>query len=417
MKILILSDFFLPYGKGGAEMAAYRLAQGFLKKNHQIVVVTTVQDKNLAAREKYQGMAVYRFYAKYHQRWRAYLSLWNPRLLRKIKEVIEIEKPDIIHIHNIHYYFSYACLKLIRQMGLSSVLTIHDCMPICYKKFTCYINQKDFSNSPQVSYRLNMWRCFKCQRFRYFPLRNILIRYFLNRYADKVIAVSRELKILLESNGIKCDDFIYHGIKLDDFQINQSEVKDFQEKFNLINKKIVFFGGRLSYGKGIEHLIKAISLVAKQRDDVLLLVAGQKDAYTEELAALARELNIEKRIIFTDWLNERELLCAYTCTHLLVYPSLCFDTFGLMNLEAMIMKKPVITTCFGGSKEIVENELSGYVINPLNIEEMSKKILELLNNPTKAEKMGQAGYQRVLKNFTLNKEVNEYLKIFQKCLK
>lgn len=417
MKILTLTDNIhsftdnMPFAGGGAEMAAYRLVGEYIKRGHQNIVVTTVQPKGFTKfprEELVDGTVIYKIYANYHERWRAYLSLWHP-LVWRLKEILKKEKPDVVHIHNIHKYFSYYSLKIIKQTGIPIVLTVHDCMPICYKKFTCFFNEKDLSGQPKISYKINLQRCLKCQRFRYFPLRNLIVRYFLNKYPNKIIAVSQELKSLLNTNGVRCDDFIHHGVELNDFQIRLEEVEDFKSKFNLTGKKIIFFGGRLSYAKGIEHLIRAVKLLAEKCEGVLLLIAGQAN---DDVLNLIEKLGLEEKVLITGWLGNKNLLCAYAVSNIVVFPSLCFDTFGLMNLEAMAMKKSVITTCFGGSKEIVVDGVTGYVVNPLDIEKMADKIEDLLDNSEKAKAMGEAGHQRVLEKFTLDKEVNAYLDIF-----
>lgn len=416
MKILILTDNIEPFSRGGAQIAAYRLFRGYVQNGHECIIVTTVQDKNLIKYpiERGDHFKIYKFYANYHERWRAYLGLYNPFLIGRLKKIIKSEKPDVVHIHNIHKYFSYYSLKLIKKIGIPIVLTIHDCMPICYKKFTCYFNGKDLSERPKISYQINSWRCLKCQRFRYFPLRNLITRYFLNEYPDRVIAVSQELKSLLNINGVRCDDFIHHGIGLNDFQVGPEEVGGLKDKFNLADKKIIFFGGRLNYAKGIEHLIKSVKLLAERREDILLLIAGQAN---DDVLNLIKKLDLKEKILITGWLENKDLLCAYALAEMVVFPSLCFDTFGLMNLEAMAMKKPVIASCFGGPKEIVNDGETGYVINPLNIENMAEKIEDLLNNSEKAKKMGEAGCQRIVEKFNLEKEVKKYLETLEKCLK
>lgn len=392
MKILILTDNIAPFSGGGMEVAVSRLIDGYIKNGHQCIIAATVQKQELAESQNY------RFYADYHDRWRGLFSLWNFKLTSELKKILIKEKPDIVHIHNIHKHFSYYSLKIIKQMGIPSVLTIHDCMPVCYKKFTCFINRGGN----------NFFNCLACQKFRFFlfPFRNFFIRYYINKYPDKVVAVSQELQKLLKINNIRCDDFIHHGIDLEKFKTDEKQIKDFKNKYKLNGKKIIFFGGRTSEAKGINYLIKAIDILYKKRQDILLLITGAEPRGVQRLY----------KIFTTGWLGPEELNAAYACSDVIVYPSVCFDTFGLMNLEAMAMKKPVVATCFGGSKEIVVDGETGCIVNPLNIKEMAEKIEYLLNNPEKAREMGERGYERALNKFNLNEEINKYLAIFKKLI-
>ena len=410
MKILILTDAIEPFSHGGAQKSAYDMWQGYKKKGHQVIVATTVQDIRLDQSKNILSN-VYKFYADYHDRWRGFFSLWNPSLLGKLRKVLEKEKPDIVHVHNIHKYFSYSSLALIKKMGIPLVLTIHDCMPICYKKFTCFINKNDLAAcGSDKRYKVSFWRCLACQRGRLLinPFRNYFVRYFIKKYPDKVIAVSQELQKLLRINGIRCDDFIHHGVDMDKFVTNEAQAISFKNEYKLNNKKIIFFGGRVSEAKGIDYLIKAVDFLYEKRQDFLLLIAGDKNYNVAHFRY--------DRILTVGWLSQEKLNAAYTCADVVVYPSICFDTFGLINLEAMAMKKPVVATCFGGSKEVVIDGQTGFIVNPFDVKLMIEKIEYLLDNPNKAKEMGEAGYRRVVEKFTRRKEIELYLHIFNMFL-
>lgn len=104
---------------------------------------------------------------------------------------------------------------------------------------------------------------------------------------------------------------------------------------------------------------------------------------------------------------------VYNASDVVVVPSLYLDPFPTVNLEAMACKKPVVGTCFGGTPEIVRDGITGYIVNPLNVENMAEKIVDLLKNSEKAKKFGQAGYERVKSQFSLDKQVLETLRWYQ----
>ena len=79
-------------------------------------------------------------------------------------------------------------------------------------------------------------------------------------------------------------------------------------------------------------------------------------------------------------------------------------------------KKPVIGTCFGGTKEIIIDNNTGYIVNPLDTQTMAEKIIDLLKNSQKAIQFGKAGYNRVEQEFSLEKQTNKYLKWFKKYI-
>ena len=80
----------------------------------------------------------------------------------------------------------------------------------------------------------------------------------------------------------------------------------------------------------------------------------------------------------------------------------------------MACKKPVIATCFGGSREAVIDGETGYIVNPFNIDKLADKIIYLLKNSEVARKFGEAGYERVKKEFSSEKMIGDYLNWYGK---
>lgn len=412
MKILFLSDDFPPLIKGGAGLAAFRLARGLKKKGHQVFVITTSRQGPSVRERIYQGLKIFTLQADYSECWRAYLSLANPQTVGRVKKIIHQIKPSVVHAHNLHYYLSYQCLKVAKKYS-PVFLTAHDVMLFHYGKLIPKgISPRTKIDQP-FNYQVTTWDLIKYAQKRYNPFRNLIIRYYL-RYVDKIFAVSRALKQVLNNQGIKNVEVIYNGIDVRDWQINPAPVADFKKKYRLENKKVVFFGGRLSGAKGGEKIILTMEQVIKQVPQAVLLVAGHKKGYAQKMIELANQLKIENQIIFAGWLDENELKLAYHSSDLCLTPSLYLDPFPLFNIEAMAAQKPVIGTCFGGTPEIVLDGVTGYIVNPLNIEMMADKIIDCLTHPAKAQRFGQAGYQRVKRYFSLQKQVKETLKWYHR---
>jgi len=413
MKILILSDSFLSDYTGGAEVIAFNLANGFQKLGNYVYVITTVREKSKTGQYDYHGLKVFRIYADYHERWRAYLSLYNPQTVNQIKKIIKQIKPDIVHVHNIHYYLSYHSLKIAKKYSRAVFLTAHDVMLFHYDKLIEFVNQNDLSIPKKFNYKITHWQQLERFRKRYNPFRNIVIRHYL-KYVDKIFAVSQTLKDSLLQNNVKNVEVIYNGIDIAQWQINDEKLKNFKKKYNLFNKKIVFFAGRLSDLKGRKKILKAMKIVKKQIPDILLLVAGEKDSYTETMIELVKNENFP--ILFTGWIEGDDLKNAYHSSDIVVTPSICLDSFNLINIEGMICKKPVVGTCFGGTSEIVIDNKTGYIVNPLDVQTMAEKIIDLLKNSQKAIQFGQAGYERVKKHFSFEKQIQETLKWYKKYI-
>jgi len=413
MKILILSDGFPPIIKGGAEQVAFNLARSFHNLGNEVYVITTVRDKTEVNIFNKDGLKIIRIYSDYHERWRGYLSIYNPQTVKKVEKIIKEINPDVIHVHNIHYHLSYASLKIAKKYCDRVFLTAHDVMLFHYGKLIEFINPNNLSIPETFNYKISPWQQIKRFKKRYNPFRNIIIRHYL-KYVDKIFAVSYTLKHALNQNNIENVEVIHNGIDAAQWQIDDNKLRNFKAKHNLFNEKIVFFIGRLSALKGGNNIIKAMKIVTEQVPEAVLLVTGRKDGYAQKMLKLANNENIT--ISFTGWLKGTDLISVYHGSHVVVTPSAYLDPFNLINIEAMACKKPVIGTCFGGIPEIVVNQKTGYIINPLDIKMMAEKIIDLLKNTNKAEQFGQIGYERVKKEFSLKKQTEQYLEWFEKLI-
>jgi len=405
MKILFLLDNFPPISNTGASVVTYNLSKELLKKGHKIFVITSVQDKKDEKEEEYRGIKIFRIYSNYHVRWRAWLSLYNPKVVSKIEKIIKELKPDVSHIHHIHSYLSYHSFRLAKKYSKSVFLTAHDAMTIHYGKI--------MPKNGNCFYKIGFRDQIKEAKRRYNPFRDIIIKYYL-KHIDKIFAVSDAIRKFLEINDIKNIITIYNGMDVDDWKANQEEINLFRKKYNLQGKRIILFGGRLSGAKGGGKILEAMVLVKKEVDNIVLLVVGKENQYFKLMEKMTEKLYIKKNVKFVGGLDRDEMKKAFFISDICVTPSICLDPFPTVNLEAMASKKPVIGTCFGGTPEIVVNNKTGYIVNPLNIKEMSEKIIDLLKNPQKVKQFGDMGYERVKNQFSLSKQVDEILIYYKK---
>jgi glycosyltransferase involved in cell wall biosynthesis len=341
-------------------------------------------------------------------------SFYNPQVLPAVRNILAELKFCVIHAHNVHNYLSYHCLKAAHDLQIPVVLTLHDAMSFSYGKYFQFIDKTNLEQYPPVSYKpLGFWPTLKANRFRYIPFRNQIIRTYLHKYVSTMVSVSAELQKALYAHGIHCTEVLHNGIDVPAFSVDSEKIKAFRNTYDLNNKKAALFAGRLSYLKGGEQVLKAMTLVCKALHDAVLLVAGKQDGYGEQMKHLAKDAGIENKVIFSGWLSREDLMVAYQCSDVVVSPSIYLDNFPTVNMEAMAMKKPVIASCFGGSKELVFDGVTGYIVNPLNIEMFAERIIELLCDKEKANLMGEAGYQRVADKCSIQQQGQKMLALLK----
>jgi len=409
MKIVFLSDDFPPASFGGAGISTCELALGMNHAGHDVSIITTCRKQSEAGESEYQCLKVFKIASDYSGRWRAWVSLYNRPVVRKVEELLQKIRPDVVHANNIHFYISYHCLKLAKRYAKTVVWTARDVMAFSYGKLDTqnYLEHLD----AHLSWYNNLKQAGK----RYNPFRNFCIRRYLG-YADRTFAISKSLQEALLQNGIKNVGMIYNGIDARGWQVNKDTVTRFRAKHGLENKKVLLFSGRLSSSKGGASAVEALKLIIKEVPNTVLLVAGTIDEYARAMQNFARGLGVEKNLQFTDWIVEEDIRAAYAISNVVLMPSIYLDAFGRVNIEAMTSRKPVVGTCYGGTPEIVENGVTGYIVDPRHTEEIAEKTLELLKDPQKAERFGQAGYERVKNLFDIDKIVVQTLSHYSALL-
>ena len=409
MRILILSDSYAT--GGGAAQIARLMAKGLQNRGHDILVVASVQDRTSAGFKIIDGIEFYKIYTNYNLFWRAYRGLYNPPAIKEIKKIINNFKPDVVQAHNIHSYISYHILKIAKKSGAKVFLTAHDVQLFHYGKLVEFINPEDLTVPKNFDYKISAWKQMKRYSKTYNPLRNIIIRHYL-KYVDKIFAVSNALKEALSQNGITNIAVIHNGIDVDEWQIDKNNTEEFKKKYGFVGKKIILFGGRLSETKGGSEIILAMERITKEVPDACLMVMGEIDGYAKKMIDLAAGLGIQDKLIFTGWLTGDLLKSAFNACDIVTVPSVCFDSFPTINLEAMACHKPVIATCFGGSREAILDGETGYIVNPYDTCKLSSKIIFLLKNPSEVSRFGENGYERVKTEFSLDKMISNYLSFY-----
>ncbi len=415
MKIAVCTDSFPPGHLGGAELVAARLAGEYRRLGHDVVVVTTTPAAEDAGASDWQGIQVHRVHAPaYADRWRAYRSLRNPRVATAVRRVLEREKVDAVHAHNLHQHLSYQLLRVVSDLGVpATALTFHDVMAVDYGKLTGGVRPGDVSDDPIFDERVRPWRTLRAYGLRYCPPRNAIIRRYVHRHVRSRIAVSSALRRVLQANGLACTDVIHNGVDPDDWSGDAGIARGLADRLGIAGRRVLLFGGRVSSWKGSLQMVEALPALARAVPDVSLLVIGREGPDTRDMRSLAERLGVARHLVFAGWLAGPELVAAYGISDVVVVPSLYFDPFPTAVLEAMAAARPVVATCLGGSREAVIDGETGFIVNPFNRERLEQRLITLLRDEGRAQAMGRAGRERLVTHFTLRRSALAYLSALQ----
>lgn len=412
MHIVILSDALPPDEPGGAGRVAWSLGQGLIAAGHRVTFVTATSKS--ARVENRQGVTVHLIHSSYHPRWQAWFGLLNPQIVKPLNRLLRQLKPDIVNAHNVHQHLGYHSLVIGRYAGAATVFTSHDVMPFAYNKLTAFIDPRRPDQCSGWDYRLPFGYNLRQMRLRWNPARNLSIRHTMRYYTDERVAVSHALKQALEANRLPPFNVVHNGIDPDFADLPDACVDVLRQRLRLVNRPVILFGGRLTREKGEQPLLAALRQVRQAVPGVALLVLAQDPAYTAHLVREHPDLAGE--IVHGGWLDGPELACAYRLASVVASPSICFETFLVVNIEAMLTGAPPVTTCFGGPAEIVRDGETGFVVNPYNIDALADRLVRLLTDESLRRRMADAGRQHVLAHFTLQHQVDGMLAAYERAL-
>jgi len=214
---------------------------------------------------------------------------------------------------------------------------------------------------------------------------------------------------ILQKFSSKCV-VVPFGVPLSKYQNpNIQKVKKIRQKYG----NFVLFVGRLSYYKGVSYLIKAIKGIPTN-----LVIIGDGPE-RNRIQRLVEKLHITSKVYFLPFQKEEDLICFYHACKFLILPSIYrSEAFGLVLIEAMACKKPVISTELGtGTSWVNENNITGFVVKAKDRRSLKKAIEKLLFDEDLYQKFSNNAFLRTKKHFreeTMIKKIKEvYLKTIQ----
>lgn len=240
---------------------------------------------------------------------------------------------------------------------------------------------------------------------------NLSLRY-VNWYygkCDVVTTPSHAIIKEMKKKGFKKDAVVISNpIDLSHFTHPPKEKKEeLKKKFGLLDFTIISVG-RLAPEKHIDDIIKAFELAEKNIPHISLVLTGRGSA-EGDLKALARKLNLEKKIKFVGYVDFQCLVELYQASDAFVVASTA-EAQCISMMQAMAAGLPVIATRAHALPEYV-NDQNGYLVEPHDFKKIAEILVDLFNNPARRESLGRGGREFVEK-FSIANIANEWKKLF-----
>ena len=283
------------------------------------------------------------------------------KTIKKIKSF----KPDVVHIHNLHFAASPSIIFAVKKLKIPLVLTLHNYRLLC-PSATLYYKGQIYTKSinslfPWDAVRKGVYQNSKLITF--WISVTMLLHQWLGTWkkVDKYIALGEYTKRIFESSKLS---FIAPLIILKPNFCYQPQ--------NSAGKAgdYFLFIGRLSEEKGINTLLKAF---AKNGNN--LTIAGTGPLQNKVLKYSKEYKNIN----FLGSVNKEEIISLLQNAKALIFPSEWYETFGMVIIEAFSCSKPVIASALGQLTETIIEKFNGLLFETGNVSMLNSKIEEFLN--------------------------------------
>ena len=345
MKIALCSDYFYPK-IGGITTHIEYLARFLRERGHEVTIVT----KKANFDDKELDLNVVRIPSLFKS-----ANVLDVPHVDEMDRILRREKIDVVHAHHAFSPISLFSLSIGKKIGINTVLTNHSIQ---------FMHDFDL-----------MW---KPSSYVLFPISQMI------NNADKVVAVSQAAAKFIRYFTDKDVVVIPNGVNVHEFAPKNKE----------FDGRSILFVGRLVYRKGLHRLLKVMKYVVKVNSKVHLTIAGS--GYLAPLLRyLIDALDLQRNVSVVLKPRRPELIQLYHRANVFVMPSIFGESFGIVILEAMASKTPVIATDHGGISEVIKHGRTGLLVKSCSEKEMAQCILELLEDEDYCRKISENAFREV----------------------
>ena len=410
--------------RGSIEIWTYEIARRLARSSE--VIVYSKRDRHQKKFEYDQGVR-YRRITTVVDEWFTFISLALGKLkrfqlLQKIKAVIFFRNVKRPLFASRLFYFTYI-LQVAKDLKKEKcdVVHLHN-----FSQFVPIIR----AFNPKIKIVLHMDNEWLTQ------LDRTMIENRL-REVDLIIGcseyITEKIRLVFPQFAERCLT-VYNGVNINHFVS--------RNRYILANKnsiKHLLFVGRLSPEKGLHVLLEAFQEVVKHYPQVQLEIVGSewlpplefivalnddpkisklavfynKRSYFSQLQEQVNSLDITNKVTFAHYIPHKSLVNHYRQADVLVNPSFS-ESFGVSLIEAMACHVPVVATRVGGMTEIVEEGKTGILVESGSAPELAEALLRLLSDEDLMKRLRNAGRERAVELFSLDKIVEDLLCQYKK---
>jgi 1,2-diacylglycerol 3-alpha-glucosyltransferase len=380
MKILFVSDTYYPH-LNGVYYFVCRLAPLLKEKGHEVAVIAPSETMFSTIKEidSVDVFGIPSLPVLYYPKVRFPIPLFQKK---KINKIIKDFKPDIVHIQD-HFALAKIVIRICNDLNLPVIGTNHF-MP---ENLTALIRSEKWKR------KLSDW----------------LWKGFSKVYNDvKIVTTPSETAAMLIRPKLNTRVIsISSGIDLKIFNPGGSR-EWVRKKYNIPDKPVILFVGRLDPEKNIEETLVAVAQ-ALQKIDFCFVIVG-KGLKKMALERLATELQISDSVIFTGFVPDAELPFIYKLSNCFIISSIA-ELLSLGTLQGMAAGLPVIAVNAGALGELVHHGINGYLYEHGDIEAIAQSICSVLQKDTNV-RMSYKSYEFVQKH-DIQETLHSFVRVYE----
>lgn len=343
MKILLINNHHSMVG--GAETVYFNTIELLLNSGIEVITFSRKNENTIKTQAKEYFI---NYTNSFSQR------ICNSDAKKQIEKIINIEKPQIAHLHNIVGGITFSILPILKRVGIPTVMTIHDFRILCPAGL--FLNKKN--EICEKCGKGNYLNCVvgNCSRNGIFSSMGVALETYLR---NKRICLDDNLDHIIFVSNFTKNKFIEHYGEL---KIRSSVIQNSTkvEQAKIVRGNYFLFFGRLAPEKGLATLIKTFS----ELPEVELHIVGD-GPLMEECKSIAT-----KNIKLFGYLTGNELIEQIQNAFFTIIPSECYETGPLSALESFSLSKPIIGSMLGGIADLIKNGKNGFTFQPKSVDQL-----------------------------------------------
>jgi glycosyltransferase involved in cell wall biosynthesis len=389
LNVMFLTWEFPPRVIGGISPHVFYLSKS-LSKNGVKVHVVTCDFPGAPVRETLDGVEVYRIdsYKNPSPDFATWVYLMNLNMQREAAAIAAKleDKVDLFHAHD--------WLVATAGIGLKHVFR----KPLLVTMHSTEIGRRDgvHTSTEKMIAETEAWLTYEAWKV-------ICCSQYMVSHVKWAFGLPDD-KLVMVPNGVNMS--VYE-------KALATNLNQFRSRFALPEEKLVLFVGRLVYEKGAQVLINSIPRILEKVNAKFVIVGS--GYMKDQLSTIVRSMGLEHKVMFTGFVDEETLLKLQCCADVSVVPSL-FEPFGIVALEAMAAKSPVVVSDTGGLGEIVEHDITGVKVYPNNTESLAWGITKVLIDDKYRNTLRENANKRIQEKYDWDKIANQTKQIYEAVL-